>query len=104
MKYYFEKRNKFTCPNCGKSFRTTFWKWLSCPHLFDIWRYIKCPGCGKRSWMKRVKNTGEYFVVPLYMRLRDEDWVKCEDCVYSDDCVGKEYNDGGCYHGEEIAE
>lgn len=55
MKYYFEKRNKFTCPNCGKSFRTTFWKWFSCPHLFDIWRYIKCPHCGKRSWMKRVK-------------------------------------------------
>jgi hypothetical protein len=26
------------------------------PHLFDLYRFIKCPWCGKRSWMKRVKS------------------------------------------------
>ena len=32
-----------------------FWMWLHCPHFFDIWRYVKCPVCGRKSWVKRVK-------------------------------------------------
>ena len=56
FKKYFLKRNKFQCPHCLADFEVSnFWMWLHCPHLFDIWRYVKCPVCGKRSWMKRVK-------------------------------------------------
>lgn len=56
MRKYLEKLNKFTCPNCGHTFEiTNLMKWIACPHFFDIWRSIKCPECGVRSWMKRVK-------------------------------------------------
>lgn len=56
MKKYFEKRNKFVCPMCGYYFEiSNFWKWLGCIKLFDTWRYVKCPQCKKKSWMKRVK-------------------------------------------------
>ena len=54
MKNYFNKRNKFTCPKCGHTFTLTFWKWLMAPHLLDKWRYVKCPECGRRCWMKVV--------------------------------------------------
>ena len=56
MKKYFVKRNKFQCPHCLADFEMpNFWLWLRCPHFFDVWRYVKCPVCGKKSWMKRKK-------------------------------------------------
>jgi transcription elongation factor Elf1 len=56
FKKYFEKRNTFECPNCGHIFTiNSFWKWLLRPHLFDIWRFIKCPFCGEWHWMKRIR-------------------------------------------------
>lgn len=56
LKNYFEKRNKFVCPKCGHSFEVTkLLTWINAPHLFDILRWFKCPECGKRSWMKKVK-------------------------------------------------
>ena len=56
IKKYWLSRNKFQCPRCTCDFEVwNFWKWLVCPHLFDIWRYVKCPLCRKRSWMKREK-------------------------------------------------
>lgn len=59
FKTYLMKRNKFQCPHCLADFEVhSFWKWLLCPHLFDIWRYVRCPVCGKRLWMKRVKKHG----------------------------------------------
>jgi hypothetical protein len=57
-----------------------------------------CVGC------EVLKKTGSEFVVPEDQWLRDEDWVRCENCIYSDDCAGKEYNDGGCYSGEKMEE
>ena len=58
MKNYFNKRNQFICPKCGHPIKIySFWKWLFMPHLFDTWRYIKCPVCSERSWMKRVNTT-----------------------------------------------
>lgn len=54
FKKYYKKRRAFVCPNCNSGLVfMSFWKWLFRPHLFDIWRYIKCPNCGKRSWIKR---------------------------------------------------
>lgn len=55
IKKYFMKRNKFQCSHCLADIELEFLEWLFCPHLFDIWRYVKCPICGKKSWMKRVK-------------------------------------------------
>lgn len=55
LKKYFEKRNQFQCPHCKKMFEEDrFWRWLLYPHMFDKYRYIKCPWCGKRSWMRWV--------------------------------------------------
>lgn len=55
MKTYFEKRNKFQCPKCRHTFEmTNIWSWLARPHIFDVWRRIKCPNCGKTTWMRKV--------------------------------------------------
>ena len=56
MKTYFDNRNKFICPSCGYFIKyNSFWAWVSRPHMFDEWRFIKCPKCKKRSWMRRIK-------------------------------------------------
>ena len=56
FKKYFEKRNKFICPYCGHHFEIeNFWVWLFKPHLFDEWRFLKCPLCEIKLWMKREK-------------------------------------------------
>ena len=53
MKDYFTKRNKFTCPKCGHHFEvSSFWDWLAAPHVFDKFRYVKCPKCKEKCWMK----------------------------------------------------
>lgn len=58
---YFNKRNQFICPKCDHPIKIySFWKWLFMPHLFDTWRYIKCPVCSERSWMKRVNTTTKF--------------------------------------------
>lgn len=50
------KAKIYICPKCGHKFEvTSFWKWLAAPHLFDIWRWFKCPSCGKSSWIKKEK-------------------------------------------------
>ena len=50
------KAKHYICPKCGTPFEvTSFWKWLRVPKMFDIWRYIKCPHCGKRSWVRKIK-------------------------------------------------
>lgn len=56
MKNYFKKRNEFICPKCEHPIKIySFWKWLFMPHLFDTWRYVKCPVCCERSWMKSIE-------------------------------------------------
>ena len=44
----------YKCPKCEHAYSVGFWKWLLTPKLFDIWRWVKCPACGKRSWIKEV--------------------------------------------------
>lgn len=56
FKKYFEKRNTFICPMCGhKIVYHSIWDWLACPHWLDEYRWIKCPECKTRYWMKRVE-------------------------------------------------
>lgn len=58
---YYKKRNKVKCPICGHSFNfKLFLTWLMAPHLFDRYRFWKCPKCGVRTWMKveRSKKNG----------------------------------------------
>jgi hypothetical protein len=45
----------YKCPKCEHAYSVGFWKWLCAPHMFDIWRWMKCPACGKRSWIKKIK-------------------------------------------------
>ena len=43
----------FVCPHCGYEFTIhNFWIWLLRPHLFDKWRYNRCPDCKTWRWMK----------------------------------------------------
>ncbi len=50
------KPKYYNCPKCaGTHMVTNFWRWLLAPKLFDIWRWNKCPWCGKYSWMRRSK-------------------------------------------------
>ena len=45
---------KFKCKHCEQVREVSFWKELFSFHLFGEWVYVKCPNCGKRSWMKKV--------------------------------------------------
>ena len=45
----------YKCPLCEYVYQVGFWKWLFTPKLFDIWRHMKCPSCGIRSWVKEIK-------------------------------------------------
>ena len=46
----------YKCRKCGHTYMVpTIWRWLIAPHLTYRLRYMKCPHCGKRNWMKCVK-------------------------------------------------
>lgn len=49
------RMKQFKCKHCGKTRDVSFWKEVNSFHLFGKWVYVKCPHCGKRSWMKRVE-------------------------------------------------
>ena len=55
---YFENRRHFECVKCGHAFTLGFWKWLCTPHM-NMWRYryVKCPKCRVRHWLKAEKVT-----------------------------------------------
>ena len=48
--------SKFECRKCGHIFKTTFGEYLWGAHTPKT-RYLKCPGCGKKSWCKRHSAT-----------------------------------------------
>lgn len=50
------KRRIFECPKCRQIYEVSFWKWLWAMHLFDIWRYMRCPNCNKFGWARRKKD------------------------------------------------
>lgn len=52
------KAKNYKCFYCNNiNIITSFWKWLRAPHL-DPWhlRYFKCDHCGKKGWMKCIKD------------------------------------------------
>lgn len=53
---YYRKNSAAQCPNCGHEFRfMSFLAWIIAPHLFDKYRFWKCPKCGVRTWMRMRK-------------------------------------------------
>lgn len=46
---------QFKCKHCGEIRDVGFWKEINSFHLFGKWVYVKCPKCGKRSWMRKTE-------------------------------------------------
>ena len=48
---------KLQCPQCNNNFEMNYWKWVFL-NPFHTWtkRLTKCPRCGQKSWMKRLKS------------------------------------------------
>ena len=57
FKNYFENTRHFTCAECNHEFTLTFWQWLITTMKVDFvrYRYVKCPNCGVRHWLKAKK-------------------------------------------------
>jgi len=43
----------YKCKNCGREIVPTYTQALNAMHMGTT-RYLKCPGCGKRTWCKKV--------------------------------------------------
>ncbi len=56
LKRYYKNTTQFHCAECDHEFTIGFWKWLY-TMKFDIsrHRYVKCPQCGVRHWLKAKK-------------------------------------------------
>jgi rRNA maturation protein Nop10 len=47
---------KYKCPKCGNITEIkSFWRWSITPHMWNIWRHVKCSHCGKKTWVKKMK-------------------------------------------------
>lgn len=57
LKNYYKNRSAFHCPECKHMWQLTFWQWLLTLVHNDITRhrYVKCPRCGARHWLKAEK-------------------------------------------------
>ena len=50
------KHRWYKCKKCAKTHMVeNVWDWVAAPHVTYRWRYLKCPHCGKWSWMKVVR-------------------------------------------------
>lgn len=54
FKKYYENTRHYQCPECGTHFTLTFWQWLFTTMKIDFiyYRYVKCPYCKRRHWLK----------------------------------------------------
>lgn len=54
---YYENRSVFHCPECKHMWQLTPWQWFLALVHNDITRhrYVKCPRCGARNWLKAEK-------------------------------------------------
>ena len=48
------KNGKYTCENCGKTFKPTVLQYIISPHMGTT-RRLRCPECNEKSWCKRQK-------------------------------------------------
>ena len=53
-KKYYQNTSTFHCVECKHIWKLTWWQWLIITMKFDITRhrYVKCPRCGVRHWLK----------------------------------------------------
>lgn len=47
-------KGTYVCPLCGTEFKPKWYQLSACLHINGK-RFVKCPGCGKRSYCKRKK-------------------------------------------------
>lgn len=57
FKKYYENTTHYQCAECKHCFKLTVWQWLFTTMKFDITRhrYVKCPRCGVKHWLKATK-------------------------------------------------
>ena len=50
----FNNKRYVQCVNCKYIWRIKFWQWLCLAPQIDNWnyRYVKCPRCGARHWLR----------------------------------------------------
>ena len=57
LKKYYLNTTTYMCADCKHIWTQNFWQWLLTIMHFDITRhrYVKCPRCGVRHWLKAEK-------------------------------------------------
>lgn len=54
LRKYYENTTTFQCVECKHIWTLNFWQWLGTfiHNDFTRYRYVKCPRCGARHWLK----------------------------------------------------
>lgn len=57
LRKYYENTSCYQCAECKHCFELNWWQWLIATMKFDIThhRYVKCPRCGAKHWLKAKK-------------------------------------------------
>lgn len=57
LRKYYANTTTFQCVECKHIWELNFFQWLITTTKFDITRhrYVKCPRCGARHWLKAEK-------------------------------------------------
>ena len=51
--WWHARNTAYRCGACGHEFVVSVWRDAFSPHMIET-KYLKCPGCGKRSWAKAL--------------------------------------------------
>jgi len=51
--YWHARDTAYRCPRCRNEFEISMLRDLVSPHMLTT-KYLRCPGCGKRSWAKAL--------------------------------------------------
>jgi DNA-directed RNA polymerase subunit RPC12/RpoP len=51
--WWHAENTAYRCEKCGHEFVVSAWKDAFSPHMLES-KYLKCPGCGRRSWAKAL--------------------------------------------------
>ena len=56
LRKYYENTSIFQCAECRHIWKLNIWQWLwTMKFDFIRTRYVKCPHCGARHWLKAEK-------------------------------------------------